>query len=479
LSERARTIAVWALVIMASVAIVLALVVGYVRRAAVDSDQFANRATAAVRSDPVRTLAAEQITDRLILKRHSDLIAARPLIESVVSSVVGAPAFTGAFRSGVRDVHRAVFDRDQHTFTLAVADVGSMVAAGLEAVQPGAARQVRGTQRVDLVHRDIGTAAARAAHTVKLLAWVFLLVALAAGAGAIWLARDRRQVMLRLGIGAAIGGFLLAVALGVVRSAVIDAGTTSRERDAVGAVWDAFLKDLHTAAWILAASGAVVAAAAASLIRPVDIDVPLRRAAAWVTTEPERPVWKVVRGVALIAAGLLFVLDRDAVLQLIFTAVGLYLVYAGVMCAALARVSAARSRAGGRQHPPPADRHPRGDAVSRRAQLRRAHGTDRHDHDDGEAELPLPGEIAADGEDGILGNGEPHVTENHDQEDRPIAPRIDQPAQARHGATGRRIARSYESWPGRDLCGTIVHRAVQGRRGEGRGQDRGAVWKRC
>ncbi|TML05964.1 MAG: hypothetical protein E6G41_08930 [Actinobacteria bacterium] len=115
-----------------------------------------------------------------------------------------------------------------------------------------------------------------------------------------------------------------------MRSAVIDAGTTSRERDAVGAVWDAFLKDLHTAAWILAASGAVVAAAAASLIRPVDIDVPLRRAAAWVTTEPERPVWKVVRGVALIAAGLLFVLDRDAVLQLIFTAVGLYLVYAGV-----------------------------------------------------------------------------------------------------------------------------------------------------
>ena len=214
---------------------------------------------------------------------------------------------------------------------------------------------------------------------MKLLAWVFLLVALAAGAGVIWLARDRRQVMLRLGIGAAIGGFLLAVALGVVRSAVIDAGTTSRERDAVGAVWDAFLKDLHTAAWILAASGAVVAAAAASLIRPVDIDVPLRRAAAWVTTEPERPVWKVVRGVALIAAGLLFVLDRDAVLQLIFTAVGLYLVYAGVMCAALARVSAARSRAGGRQHPPPADRHPRGGSAHRR-RGRRVLGLRRDEH---------------------------------------------------------------------------------------------------
>ena len=55
------------LVLVASIAIVLALVVGYVRSAAVNSDQFANRATAAGRSDAVRSLAAERITDELIL----------------------------------------------------------------------------------------------------------------------------------------------------------------------------------------------------------------------------------------------------------------------------------------------------------------------------------------------------------------------------------------------------------------------------
>jgi hypothetical protein len=105
---------------------------------------------------------------------------------------------------------------------------------------------------------------------------------------------------------------------------------TSEEQDAVRAIWDAFLKDLHTAAWILAAAGVVVAAAADSLIRPLDIHAPLQRAYGWFRAEPERPWVRVVRALALIAVGLLFVLDRDAVLAVVFTAVGLYLVYAGV-----------------------------------------------------------------------------------------------------------------------------------------------------
>jgi hypothetical protein len=333
MSARGRDIAVWVLVIVASVAIVLALVVGYVRRAAVDSDQFANRATVALRDDSVRALIAESVTDQLVLKNEADLIAARPLIQSVVSSVVGGPAFTGAFRSGVRDVHLALFDRDEHTLTLAVGDIGTIVAAGLEVVQPTAADRVRTTAQVDLVSRDIGSAsatAARAADTIKLLAWLLLLVAVACAAGAVWLSRDRRRTVVRLGLGTAIGGVVILVALGVARAALIDGVHGADARDTVGAVWDAFLGDLGTAAWILAVAGAVVAAAAASLIRPVEIDAPLRRAAHWVTAQPARPALRVLRAVALIAAGLIILLDRDAVLQLIFTAAGLYLIYAGV-----------------------------------------------------------------------------------------------------------------------------------------------------
>src|SRR4051794_12032087 len=170
-----RRAATTALVVVASVAMLLALVAGYVRRAAVDSDQFANRATAALRHESVRAVVAARVTDDLVLARQADLVAARPLIQSAVSSAVGGRAFTGAFRSGVRDVHAAVFDRDEHTLTLALGDVGTIVAAGLEIARPSLARRVNTTRRVELLRRDIGSATARAvraAHRVRVLAWL-------------------------------------------------------------------------------------------------------------------------------------------------------------------------------------------------------------------------------------------------------------------------------------------------------------------
>jgi hypothetical protein len=326
-------VAVGALVVLAAVAMVLALAVGYVRRAAVDSDQFANRATVALSDESVRSLIAERVTDQIVLRRASDLIAARPLIQSVVSSVIGGRAFTGAFRSGVRDVHRAVFGRDQHTVTLALADVGTMVAAALEALRPSLARRVEATRRVEVLRRDIGSinaTLARAADTIRVLAALLLLVAVVCAAGAIWLSADRRRTVVQLGVGAAIGGLLLIVAWDVGRAVAVGHVDGPEARAAVGAVWDAFLGDLHTAAWILAGSGAVVAAAAASLIRPIELNAPLRRAGRWIAAEPARPALRVLRGVALVAAGLICLLARDAVLHLLFVAAGLYLIFAGV-----------------------------------------------------------------------------------------------------------------------------------------------------
>jgi hypothetical protein len=285
-SGKGRRVAVGTLVVVACVAIVLAVVVGYVQRAATNSDQFANRATVALQDSSVRSLIAERVTDELVLKNQSDLIAARPVIQSIVSSIVGGRAFTNAFRKGVRDVHRAVFDHDENTVLLTLGDVGTIVAAGLEVVQPSLAQQVGASQRVELVNRNIGGADAeviRAAHTVKVLAWLLLFVAIAATAAAVWLSRDRRRTVVQLGVGTAIAGVVLLIILGVARSLLVHTVQGADERDAIDGVWDAFLGDLGTAAWILAGSGAVVAAAAASLIRPVEIDAPLRRAAHWVT----------------------------------------------------------------------------------------------------------------------------------------------------------------------------------------------------
>jgi len=332
-TDRWRRPAVAALLVVAVVATILALVAGYVRVAAVDSDQFANRATQVLRDDSVRTIIAERVTDELVLRNAADLTAARPLIESVVSSVVGGAAFTNAFRAAVRDVHRAAFHHDEDTLTLTVADVGTIVGAALQVVAPKVAQRVETSGEVDVLRRDIGTvsaAALRITDTVRILAQLLFLVAVLAGTGALLLSRDRRRTVVHLGAGLAAGGFVLIVALAVLRTVALDQTGSPDARAAVGAIWDAFLGDLRTAAWIVAGAGAVVAAAAASLIRPADINAPLRRAGAWVATEPAHPALRVLRGAGLVTAGLVCVLEPVTAARVVVTAVGLYLIYVGV-----------------------------------------------------------------------------------------------------------------------------------------------------
>jgi hypothetical protein len=332
-SPRARRLVVRSLVVAASVAVALALLAGYARRVAVDSEQFANRATAALRDDSVRALVAQRITDDVVLANAADLTTARPIIESAASGIVGSRAFTGLFRSAVSDVHRAVLDRDQDTVTLTVADVGTVLAAVLERARPALAGKLQSTDRVTLLRRDMGRVGgdlARLADRVRVLALVLLVLAAALATAALAVSRNRRGTIVELGIGIAASGALLVLACGIARSLAIDQVDGPENRAAVAAIWDAFLGDLRTAAAILAGSGAVIAAAAASLIQPVDARAPLRRAVARLTAEPRHPAWRAARGTALVAAGLLVIFEHDAVLQIVFTGLGVYLVYEGL-----------------------------------------------------------------------------------------------------------------------------------------------------
>jgi hypothetical protein len=312
---------------------VLALVAGYARRAVVDSGQFANRATVALNDDNVKTLVADKITDDVVLKNQQDLLAARPIIQSVASGIVGSRAFTSLFRSAVRDVHRALFDRDEHTFTLTVADVGTVLAAALAQVRPSLARKVEATGNVAIVKRDVGDVSAKlvkVTDAIRLLALLLAVISAAFVAGAIAISPRRRHTVVELGIATAVAGIVLVVAYGVVRSNAVHHVEGAEDRAAAGAVWDAFLGDLRTLGWIVAGSGAVVAAAAASLIRPIDLGEPLRKVAAWATTEPRRPALRAARGLGLVALGLVVLIEHDAVLQLVLTAVGVYLIYEGI-----------------------------------------------------------------------------------------------------------------------------------------------------
>jgi hypothetical protein len=320
------------LVGLASVLLVLATLAGYARRTLFDSDQFSNRAASTLQADSVKSLIAERVTDQLVLAHQADLLAVRPLIESAVSSIVSGSAFRTLFVKAVGDAHRAVFSHDENTLILTLSDVGSVAAAGLEKLRPDLAAELNRGGRVTLVNNDVGHATgglARLARRVRALAILLVALTLAAGVGAVVIAPDRRRTVAQLGLAVAVAGIAIVVAYTVARAIVLSHFSDPQNKAAAGAVWSAFLQDLRTFGWVLAGSGAVVAAAATSRLRPVEVEGRFEQAFSLVATEPKSTFMRVVRAVCLIVVGGLVVAQPSTALQVVATLLGVYLIYLG------------------------------------------------------------------------------------------------------------------------------------------------------
>jgi hypothetical protein len=300
--------------VLTAVLAIGAILTAYAWRVIFDSGQFANRAVAALQDDAVREQVADRATNELI-RRHPDLLAARPAIVSVVSGVVGSDAFAALLRRGVRDVHAAVFRRDRNTITLTAVDIGVIVSEALRLLRPQLADELS-SDSVVLLNRDLGSVGGdlvRVARDLRLAAIVLAVLTLAA-------ALALRSAW-RIGTALAAAGVVVAIAVSVGKLIV-------RGRyGAVGAgVYEAYFGDLRTAGFVAAGFGAVVAAAARSLIRPLELEEPLLAAYRWLTTEPTRRSLRALRGVALLAAGVVVVISPTLVLQL----AGVYVGYKGV-----------------------------------------------------------------------------------------------------------------------------------------------------
>lgn len=351
-----RRIAARVLVVVASFVLLLAFVAAYVKGAAIDSDQFANRATAALENEDVRNLLAEKVTDDLVLKKDEDLLAARPLIESAASTVMGSRPFTELFRAAVADVHRALFDRSRSTVTLTIADAGTVVADALQQVNPKLAKELDATKRVDVITSDIGSLTSKladAGDNFNELAEFLAMLAVLLIAAAIWISDDRRRTVVGLGIGLTIAGASVVLGLDIAKPIAVHQVSGTQNQAAAGAVWDAFLHDLHTAGWFVAGFGTLIAAAADSLLRPIDLGQPVRWLAERLSAEPERPALRAARGAALLIAGLFVVVNTQAVIAFIVTLGGIYLIYAGItmLLRVIYRPEMAQARAAGEDEP--------------------------------------------------------------------------------------------------------------------------------
>lgn len=331
-SQGRRRIAASALAIFAALAFLGALASGYSLRAIADSGQFAKRAAAALENEDVRAEIGKRTAERIVAA-EANLVAVQPVIEGVVTGIAGQSAFQALFRSAVRDLHRAVFNRDRNTLTLTLADIGTTIRGTLTAVQPKLAKKIPPGIETTVLDADPPAALVgliRLTDSAKWLPLALLLIGIGSAFVAARIAPDARRAAVTLGVSIALGAALALVGLRALETIVLTSIDDQGARDAVSGTWDAYLGDLGTTLILFAGCGAVLAAAASSLLRPVDVGTQVGQAWSAATTVPESGRMRIVRALLLIVGGVAIIIAHNEFVQLAVILIGLYVAYAGV-----------------------------------------------------------------------------------------------------------------------------------------------------
>src|SRR5262245_15410962 len=329
-----RRTAVAVLSILGVGALVLGLLVTFVARTLFDPDVFSRRVAASLDEPGVARVVASHLTDALI-SQYRDLTPYRPILLGTTEYVVSSSPFRALVRRAAREAHAKLVSESGVQISLTVADVGvvlrnalSMHPQLMEKVPQRASAAVaslgdlpRGDMLKDLLH---------IARRLRRRAVLLVALGLGAGIAAVALSRRKDATLLRLGLGLTVTAYLVAAVAffgGDLAALFIRSESTG---GFVRGLWAAFIGPLALRGLILGSLGLVLVAAVTSLLEKADLGVALRFGKRLVAGRPRHIVWGVLRGVLLIAAGLVTMLRPLQVLQVLLVPAGSLLLFFGI-----------------------------------------------------------------------------------------------------------------------------------------------------
>jgi hypothetical protein len=325
------------LAIVGSVLLLLGVVLFYARAEILAPEQFADKAEQALADDEVKVVVSREIVVNQVETGSPDLVAGRPVLESVVGTVIDTTAFRKLFRRAALEANRVFFDRNGDNLVFDLADASKIVRFGLQQTSPELAKEVPKDLDVtlaDLRERSFAQSTLGAADDIRVLGLVLPLLALLTLAGSVFVAADRRLGTLRVAVGVGAVGVLLAVGLMILREVIVagtygsDELTDDEVRGAVGGILDAYFGQLFGWSLLMAFVGIVVAGAAAALDQK-DLENPTHRLRERLTRAPATTAGRAGRAVAAILAGFLIAAQPEVALRVIALLVGAYLVFWG------------------------------------------------------------------------------------------------------------------------------------------------------
>lgn len=281
--------------------ILIAVLLGYVTRSVFNERAFASRVAASLEDPRFSDYVAEQIADALI-KAKPDLVGLRPVLIGATNGVVASPPFRAAVRRSARLMHHAILSGAGTDIVLSVKDLDVLLES-LSATHPDLARKIPRQITAalgglaSLPGGERGARLLRLANRMRAGFLVLLLLGIASCSLCVGLSRDKRRVIVRLGVALAVIALVLALVARFGGAGLALFARHGQNGPAVAGLGGAFLGGLMQWAVFLGFAGLVMAAAAASLLERV----PLRPWGAglwrWFTGPQGRMRLRLLRGI--------------------------------------------------------------------------------------------------------------------------------------------------------------------------------------
>ena len=326
-SPRGRTAASVTLTVLAALALLVGGLTLYLRQEIFDADAFADRAQSALTHDEIRQTIADRVVDTAIRHGSSELLQAKPLLQTVTDAALKTPVFRALFRTASLNLHRLAFTRHDRSVALDLADAGQVLVAAARSIAPRLARQIPpdlDARLIDFRERQWATTTLEVADDVRFLGIVLPLVAVLLIAAAIAVAPNRRSAVTRVGVAVAV-----VAAFGFGALLYLRDGIGGNDARAGQELFDVFFGDLRTWCLWVGGAGLVMAAAATSVLQPVEVSGGVRRARDLALRTPTTRQGRVGRGLLIVAVSIFIVADPSSFLEVVAVLVGAFGLFFG------------------------------------------------------------------------------------------------------------------------------------------------------
>ena len=262
-----RALAVWILLVLASLLLLLSTFAVWVDRVALNTDTFVDTSTELIEDEAIRQAVANRAVDELFesVDVEAELEAQLPDDYQNLSGPAAAGLREASYTLVARALEQprlqrlwaATLEESHRTLVAVLEGEGERVSTGegtvtlnletivLEAAdRVGIRKQVEDNLpedvgRIEVLRSDELDAAQDGFQLLKALAWILPLLTVILFALAVWLARDRRRLVRRIGVALVLVSIVGLVAVNVGGNYVVNALVAETDtRTAAGNAWD-------------------------------------------------------------------------------------------------------------------------------------------------------------------------------------------------------------------------------------------------